>query len=516
MLASIPLAICLGLVTLGFHAKVKAWSHPAVAFSGFWFLMMALPILVAPQITLSPYAFGYVLLAVVAFGIPSLACAWGPHTTIAKARIEGPARNIFASRELFILFLALQTAPIVLILINLKMQGFHLSSLTDPLKLNCEYLSARYNGHITANIAMSSGTLANYVGAPIGGMLLAGRRKYAVSAFILFMSFVPGALNMIAYADKGTIFLTTAYFYGGVIVGRVARGSLALVTARTALGATVVAAFLVPLVAVAMVNRSVRSSCDSANRTGQVVEALTNAVAATQPAAPTSPAQETAVAPRPPAQEAPAVPSDQPTPTLPEKPATAVVKNQPRSELAFYLRSYAVGAQFAFSDWFENYMFEARSQPYASPSYTLGRYSFMFVAKRIDKQWAATVPDGYFGEYFKKEGVLQTNIYTFWRGLILDFGIPGSLLFMIALGIVMNLFYRRMLIDATSPFSQSAYVFFAGFTYSSSLISLLTWTSPVAAFFVLAAILFLFEWRVTSNVGKQREWKRSSSKCWPS
>lgn len=479
-MASAVVAVCIFLATLAFRSRTKAWSHPAVVFSGFWCLMMVLPMVAAPQLSLSPYAFGYVLLAVIAFGLPTFAQEWESPVRVAQARSSISSGNIFASRELLVLFFVLQIAPIIFILVNLEIQGFHLSALANPLKLNCEYLSARYNGHVSTNLAMSSGTLANYVGAPIGGMILANRKGYRLPALILLMSFIPGALNMIAYADKGTIFLTAAYFYGGVIVGRLATGDLRLVTIRTAVGAIAVALFLVPLVSVSMINRNVGASCDSASRGAKVMSAVKSVVA------------EVASAP----QEV--LPNPAPI-------ATPVAKHDSDGRLAFYLRSYAVGAQFAFSDWFDHYTFGASSQPYATPSAkTLGRYTFMFAAKKIDKQWAAKIPDGYFDEYFKRDGVLQTNIYTLWRGLITDFSIPGSLVFMALFGTAMSFGYRKMLLQEHNALAQSAYVFFAGFTYSSSLISLLTWNSPFAAFFVLAAILFGAHWRLKAYVKTDR------------
>lgn len=377
--------------------------------------MTLLPLISTPHLSLSFYGFGYIALAVAAFGAPAVISSPAQPVGVRASGLS-PASQ-FGGAGILVTFFMLQTVPILCVVLNLPSQGFPLSSLADPIRLNCEYLAARYNGHTTSNYFTTIGLLANYVGAPIGGMIAANRKGFALHFAILIATFLPGTVNMIAYADKGTVFLTAAYFYGGVIVGRVARGDTALITLRTFVGAFAIGALLTPLVVMAMLNRPLQQKdCAIENRSANILS------------------------------QAASILTFRPQSLPPPKISKEELKGAPEphnhanvsGKLSFLLRSYAVGSQFAFSRWFDSYFFE-HGDGFKNPaSLTWGRYTFLAMAKALDPAWAKQLPEGYYGEYFKAGDALQSNIYTFWRGLIVDFGLIGSLIIMMLAGTVAN------------------------------------------------------------------------------
>ena len=152
-----------------------------------------------------------------------------------------------------------------------------------------------------------------------------------------------------------------------------------------------------------------------------------------------------------------------------------------------YYASYSSGHLYAFSDWFSNYVGGESILTYASEERTNGFYTFMAAFQTLgDDRY---VPPGVFDEYFRYGFFVQSNIYTFYRGLITDFGMGGSLLFMLLIGAISHEIYYRLLVEDNPSFAASAYVLFVGSVYSSFGQSLFAWSGPYVMIFLLWAIL---------------------------
>ncbi len=353
---------------------------------------------------------------------------------------------------------ALQLLAIPLALLNIRAQGFTFDQLTsDPVMVACQYLVARYDGLIQPTVYSQVGTLLNYIGAPIAGIVLATRRSWSLRAVLFIVAFAPSMISVLVYADKGTVFQTAAYVLGGTIVGRVASGNTALITRSTIVAGVAGLIVIVPVMMLAMLNRG-GGDCGDPERTTAILSTLRS-------------------------NAGPAV-----TETISEEEKAEVDARS--AGMVFYLRSYAFSHMFGFSDWFDDYVFGTGSQEYRKEERpALGYWTFMAIGEKIDR--AKEIPEGYYDEYFEEPGVLKSNIYTVWRGLIYDFTIPGALLFMAALGAVSSLAYRRMLQRASAPVSQAGYIALAGFIYSTYLLSIFTWDSVYVAAVAVLVILWI-------------------------
>jgi oligosaccharide repeat unit polymerase len=154
-----------------------------------------------------------------------------------------------------------------------------------------------------------------------------------------------------------------------------------------------------------------------------------------------------------------------------------------------YFVSYSSAHMYGFSDWFSHIIGSGSVMDYAQDSDTNGFYTFMALFKAAGSQ--KVVPMGTYDEYFYYGEYLMSNIYTWYRGLITDFGIGGSLAFMFLFGFVLHIAFYRLLGAGKRPFAVSLFVHSIGFFYSSYLISLLIWGSAYASFFVVAGVLIL-------------------------
>jgi hypothetical protein len=100
-----------------------------------------------------------------------------------------------------------------------------------------------------------------------------------------------------------------------------------------------------------------------------------------------------------------------------------------------------------------------------------------------------TAPPGIYDDYYILEGLLQTNIYTHYRGLILDFSLIGSMLVMTFAGLISHFMYFFLLTNRRPWLSAAFYLHLIGYIYTSFIISLLIWNSIFASFIITALIL---------------------------
>jgi hypothetical protein len=436
----------IAVLAVAVRVKVGAWTHPACLFSIFWAVMICLPLMMVPQISADPWAAGYLGLAALAFSAPAFVRDWKPALAAASARAEGNWG--FTETHLIIAFVVCQIITLGLIAANLDAQGFPLSmAVTNPVVTACEYLKIRYDGIFEPNFFSKSGTFLNYFGAILAGLILGSRKSILLNCGIIVLAVLPSLLYMMMYADKGTVFLALAYLFGAVIVSRIARGETYLLRWRTIAAGVIVVALLAPALAVSLFNRSTAGQCSAEGRTKHVFERMASVSAKKQ---------------------------EDSNPGM-------------SGGFGFYARSYAFGHYFAFSDWFSSYTTK-HGEGYTNPeNRTLGFWTFMALGRHLNPSY--TLPPGYFSEYYHVDGVLMTNIYTMYRGLIYDFGIAGSLAFMLVAGFISSQAYRTVLLKEAAPISQAYLIFLIGYIYTSYIISLLIWNSawivPPAVGFML-------------------------------
>ena len=158
------------------------------------------------------------------------------------------------------------------------------------------------------------------------------------------------------------------------------------------------------------------------------------------------------------------------------------------NKLIFYFTSYAFGHIFAFSDWFSYYIDGTALLHYGpedSPCY--GFYTFMSLFKFFGSN--ITVPPGVYNDYYFYGHVLKTNIFTIYRGLILDFGLYGTLIFWFCIGIISHLFFYALLTLKRPVIAVVYFSIIFSFFYMSYIISIFMWNSIFASGFLLFIIL---------------------------
>jgi oligosaccharide repeat unit polymerase len=151
--------------------------------------------------------------------------------------------------------------------------------------------------------------------------------------------------------------------------------------------------------------------------------------------------------------------------------------------------SYMFGHLYAFADWFSAYTNAQSVLAYDPMPLTGGFYTFMPIYElfAVGKE----VPSGIYSEYFDYQMKLETNIYTIFRGLILDFGLVGGVVVLMLISRVAHWAFFQIASRPWSPLGSSLYVHSIGFCYSSFVISFLIWDSVYASVMLVAMVLLL-------------------------
>jgi oligosaccharide repeat unit polymerase len=157
--------------------------------------------------------------------------------------------------------------------------------------------------------------------------------------------------------------------------------------------------------------------------------------------------------------------------------------------LATYLVSYSSGHLYAFSDWFASYLGMNSQLRYANGVGDFGYYTFKSLFEITGAKWE--LPPGIYGEYLEAGEFIVSNIFTAFRGAILDFGLIGTIIFAFMSGLIAHLFYYFLLKTRRPTISIAVFVFFVGAVYMSYIISILTWTVIPFVLVVFSLILIM-------------------------
>lgn len=159
------------------------------------------------------------------------------------------------------------------------------------------------------------------------------------------------------------------------------------------------------------------------------------------------------------------------------------------SNLRILFATYFFTHVYAFSDWFTAYTGGNATYYYDTSNYYLGFYTFTAIFEFFGS--TKVTPDGVFVEYYRYTDLLDSNIYTIFRGMIMDFGLFGALAFMVINGWVINFMYYVFLRRQRPVFTVIFVIFMLEYFYISFIISLLTW-SIIPFTFVICYLILKF------------------------
>lgn len=137
--------------------------------------------------------------------------------------------------------------------------------------------------------------------------------------------------------------------------------------------------------------------------------------------------------------------------------------------LLFSIYSYTLGQMYAFADFFSYTINHPSMNYYANEYYSWGAYTFasIFDMVGIGKDF----PPGMYNESVWYRDVFETNIFTLFRGLIYDFGVFGSLIFIFLFGVFSHAVTFHVLRKTSAWFALSTFLALLVFIFMGYLFS---------------------------------------------
>lgn len=327
-------------------------------------------------------------------------------------------------------FYALSIIVVVCLMVNWRLQGFTFVQIVfDFYETSLQYVTLRNRGEVQKNIFSQVGVFLTYAATAIGGFVYGAERRRWVRLLVIGVAMLPSVLAMLVEGNKGAIFLAIALFWGAGLAFKVS------VNDRNIFGGISwgqMIFFLLAILVLVTFAFVVRIDGIHAEDMGDAAR-----------------------------------------------------------KMKWYFLSYVCGHLYAFSDWFSWLIGKGSSVSYQEVLNGGGFYTFIGLFKLFGDE--RFVPPGIYGEYFIYGDLIQSNIYTIFRGLVIDFGVIGALIFWVVLGLVAHLFFRWLVVGAWVSLSATFFVFLIGFFYTSFIISLWIWNSVFASFLVVVVVLYANE-----------------------
>jgi oligosaccharide repeat unit polymerase len=139
--------------------------------------------------------------------------------------------------------------------------------------------------------------------------------------------------------------------------------------------------------------------------------------------------------------------------------------------LAGRAASYTSGHLYAFSDWFAYALDRQSLLSYHPSNTTPGFYTFATIYRMLGSD--EFLPLGTYDDGYLYGGIVVSNVFTMFRGLITDFGHAGALLFMVVIGVVFHAGFYALLVNRRPAFPVAFFIFTIGFFFSSFVVSML-------------------------------------------
>ena len=175
--------------------------------------------------------------------------------------------------------------------------------------------------------------------------------------------------------------------------------------------------------------------------------------------------------------------------------------------LLFSISSYTMGQIYAFSDFYSFTVGLPSASTFKNDYFSYGAFTFASIFDMLDL--GKKFPPGMYDETGWYKDVFETNIFTFFRGLIYDFGILGSLIFMFLFGIFSHAIMWQILDKKRAFFALSVLISINMFILMGYLMSVF-----VARYVFLVACVVWLLLSVNSYIysdGKLFAWK---GKCY--
>ena len=373
---------------------IGTYLAPAALFPLAWFVFTFFPLAILFEVPINAWSIFYIWLSSMVFSLSALPFDW----KYALKRSHRTKANYNPHFESVFVRRCLYLSALLSIVFSLWTMinnGWGIEEiLFDLLATSGRFAALRGTEGMEYGIVGTLSIFFTYLAPVLGGLIAAAQQNGKAKAGYFVVAIAPSIFTMVTQSSK-LVFLISLFFYlAAVMLTKIYRNRLSMFKGWPFTKIILVALLLFPLVLVSFVSREGYSDLSDLSET------------------------------------------------------TGLLK--------YALSSYALGQIYAFSDFFSFYLGMSSVSTYKNDFESLGAYTFasVFESLGIGKNF----PPGLYEESGFFPGVFQTNIFTVFRGLILDFGGVGTIVFMFVAGLVANAFFYKLMVGRRSWLASTIYV----------------------------------------------------------
>lgn len=440
-LANIIVLFFIVLILIFYRRVHGFWLNPSCIFISFWLVYISIPLIVVFNGPINVLAVLYIFCFLFFFGLSSCLFDWRKAASLNSIKSE-LSYEVLSSSRLKMVFYFLFSISILTNIYFVHLQGFSLLYAIGNIKnVGAQTAEMRYTGKLTVDFITTMSNFSVFFLVYLGGVLYAFdqyKKRYLV------FTFIPVILILLLQSSKGILFFSIVLFYGCVLLKNICSSKLNLLSYKSIYKIFLMIIVLCPLISISFLSRGL---------------------------------------------------------------ADLSLERQVSGIYKFFA-SYSSGHLFAFSAWFtDRYVDSSNFHHFDQRVLELGLYTFksffsLFGAGSdigigIYDEYVAvaarTLTVNVYPYYLDSDDIVVSNIYTIFRGLIVDYTLVGSIIFGSIFGLLINIVFYRLLIKRFSLVSFVVFPYFVAFSYQSYVISSFTWITIPLSMVCIWIILFLLK-----------------------
>ena len=385
ILKLLSILLAFGFLMIAFVAKLRVGTaiNLASIFSGIWFLYLLPAFILIFDAPVNPLAVLFIFLCALAFSLGTFIFDW--RTAWSNFTLSKGRLNFIRRARSNFLVVSLWISCLLgsgFLFLTMLANGWSLHEvLFDLLATSGRFAALRGNEGVEYGVIGTLSVFFTYLTATLGGHVY-GARLIGEKRFIyLVLALVPGVLAMVIQSSKLIFLISISFFFGSFLLMRVHRLRLELIDSKSLKSFGLLVVAMVPFVLLSFISREHYGD-------------------------------------------------------LNDLPATV--------DMLFYaFASYALGQIYAFSDFFSFYVGQASNSMYVEDYYSFGAYTFSSLHQLFGEP--KIFPPGLYLETGYYLDVFETNVFTAFRGFLYDFGVIGSLIVFLILGLFGSLAFYCVL-----------------------------------------------------------------------
>jgi oligosaccharide repeat unit polymerase len=404
----------LGFVILTFIIKkhVGTIYHPAAILSLAWSFYTLSPLLLIYSAPINPFAILFILACVISFSLPVF--IFNTRLNYSQFTKNKDKRVLFLNglNSKFIQNILIMSSVLGVLFCfwTMIINGWSLNNIIGDLFVTSgRFAALRGNEGMQYGLIGMFGVFFTYLSASLGGIFYNQTKSNLSRSFIFIFAMLPGILAMVVQSSKLIFLIAFSFFISGISLINLFKIEINIFNKQRII--TVIKLFVIifPLALISFISREHYGDLDELEK---IIDAL-----------------------------------------------------------KFAFASYALGQIYAFSDFFSFYVGHDSVSIYPTDYFRMGAYTFSSIVQYLGVN--TDFPPGLYLETGFFSDIFETNIFTIFRGLILDFGLFGAIIVFGLLGLIANFVFQRIMAPNINIIASVLYIHILVFIFLSYLVSVL-------------------------------------------